>query len=200
VTAASIVACRDARAAHWQLGPLPPPSGRFTLLTWTADDEVDGGVPARVAHALARSWTGIARLTCLSSRSTTKVIATSDASVAVQLFDDPEFPWWLQGQAVLLSREDGEAPDIDQRTIVMLLHDDWAERAATLATRGIEAVVRPGVDGDVAGILSLSDSFDEQLLVSLEREARQDGITFSMVSEAALLEPLPRGAQDPRGR
>lgn len=196
MTGASIAACRDARAAHWQLGPLPPPHGRFTLLTWTTEEEEDNGVPARVAHALARAWTGIARLTCLSSHSATKVIETRDANVAVRLFDDPEFPWWLQGQAVLLSRADAESPDIDQRTIVTLLHDDWARRAATLATRGIEAVVRPGVDGDVAGIFSLSEAFDEQLLASLKREAHQDGITFSVVSEAALLEPLPRGAHD----
>jgi len=34
VNPASILVCRDARAVHWQLGPLPPPRGRFTLIAW----------------------------------------------------------------------------------------------------------------------------------------------------------------------
>ena len=222
--AGSILACRDARATAWQLGPLPPDRGCLTLLAWRLnEDPHEGGVPSEVAQVLARSWTAIARITFLSSivaaQSTSRwspsdggmvrpieaegvlartlarargtaaggtLVSTRSPAVAVQLFEDAGFPWWLQGQAVLLSDPDANPPDVDGPTVLTLLEDDWATRAAALATTGVHAVVRPGVDGDVAGLLALNDAFDAKLLESLEREARGAGFAWDVVAEASL--------------
>ena len=224
MTAGSILACRDARATFWQLGPLPPDRGRLTLLAWRLNaDTHDGGVPSEVAQILARSWSAIARVTFLSSIIGTQsasdwspsdagmvramkaggvlgralarargtpgggaLVSTRSADVAAQLFEDPGFPWWLQGQIVLLSDPDATPPDVDGPTMLTLLDDDWAARAAALAAAGVHAGVRPGVDGDVAGVLALSDAFDVKLLESLEREARGAGLTWDVVAEASL--------------
>jgi hypothetical protein len=188
VTAASIRACRDARAAHWQLGPLPPDHGHLTLVAWTAGAEsVDGGVPGEIAGVLARSWTSIARVTFPSSLTgATTIVSTSDPGTVLHAFDDPAFPWWMQGQVLLLSEADRDPPAVGEPDLRALLDEDWARRAAALQPGGVHAVVRPGVDGDVAGILALSDPFDGRMMENLEREARLAGLAWSLVSESAL--------------
>jgi hypothetical protein len=220
----SLLVCRDARAAHWQLGPLPPARGRLTLVAWSQRATTrDSGVPRDVAGILAHSWTSLARVTfpsspigitateawspsdvglirALAAQGTLErtlayvrgapvgatLISTRQADIATRVFEDAGFPWWLQGQAVLLSDPDADPPDIDEPNLLALFEDDWADRAATLAGIGVLGVVRPGVDGDVAGLLALSGAFDTRLLQSLEREARRAGMTCAIVPETAL--------------
>ena len=188
MTAASIRACRDARAAHWQLGPLPPDRGRLTLLAWTGSPgTVDSGVPGEIAGVLARSWTSIARVTFPSSLTgATRIVSTRDRDAVVRAFDDPAFPWWMQGQVLLLSEPDRDPPAVDEPGLRALLEEDWARTATALEGRGVNGVVRPGVDGDVAGLLALSDPFDGRMMQTLEREARLAGLAWSLVPESAL--------------
>jgi hypothetical protein len=202
VTAWSLRVCRDARAPHWQLGPLPPDRGRLTLVMWTSDvPPADGGVAPEVARVLARTWTSIARVTFLSSSARgSKLLSTIDPGVAMQLFEDAAFPWWLQGQLVLLSDPAADSSTIDERSVLALIDDDWARRAAPLAAHGVEGVVRPGVDGDLAGVLALNDRLDSRMLASLEREAQQAGMSLSVVPETALLERPPVDVEGRRRR
>jgi len=189
VNPASILVCRDARAVHWQLGPLPPPRGRFTLIAWKDGAAGDGGVPAAITGVLARSWTSIARVTFLSSVGGARdgtIVSTRDAAAAARVFDDAAFPWWLQGQAAVLSDPDAAPPAVDKPSLLALFEEDWAVRAAAIEPRGVRGVARPGVDGDVAGLLALTDEFDARLLESLEREARVAGVGWTVVPETAL--------------
>ena len=116
------------------------------------------------------------------------LISTRDPDIASRIFEDAGFPWWLQGQVVLLSNPDADPPAVDEPTLLALFENDWTRRGAALGSIGVEGVVRPGVDGDVAGILTLTDTFDARLLESLERDARGAGLTWAPVSETALLE------------
>ncbi len=224
MTPRSILACRDARGAHWQLGPLPPPAGSLTLVGWMhAANEQDGGVPPDVADVLARALTSVARVTFPSSRvsasgaqiwssfdgglvraltdsgvvartaaklrgapSNGALISTRDAELAARAFDDEGFPWWLQGQVLLLSSPDGAPPDVSAPTVTALFEDDWAEQAARLTALDVQGVVRPGVDGDLAGVLTLTEALEKSLLDALEREARLAGLSWAIVPEAAL--------------
>ena len=224
MTPGSILVCRDARAAHWQLGPLPPDHGRLTLITWTRSEATpDSGVPAGIASVLARAWTEIARVTFPSSdpgvtateawspsdaglvraltgggildrtravvRRTSvaeTLISTRQPDIVSRVFGDPGFPWWLQGQVVLLSDPEAAPPDVDEARLFGLLEDDWAHRSAALAATGVQGVVRPGVDGAVVGLLALDELFDARLLESLEWEARRAGMAWSAVPESAL--------------
>ena len=227
MTRTSISACRDARGAQWQLGPLPPTHGRLTLIGWSQHAETrDGGVPEEVARVLARALTSIARVTFPSSL--TKPVATDGWSplgddlvrlvagsgigerfvatlsgtpsgiallstrrpeTAMRLFDDEGFPWWLQGQIVLLSKPDAAPPDVGEEALLGLFEDDWTDGAGSLTQVGIEGFVRPGVDGDVAGLLTLTDAFEEVVLAALERETRDAGFEWAPLSESAF--PLP---------
>jgi hypothetical protein len=169
---------------------------------WTGDvPPVDGGVAPEVARVLARTWTSIARVTFLSSAARgSKLLSTTDPGAAAQLFEDAAFPWWLQGQLVLLSDREADSLTIDERSVLALIDDDWARRAALLAVHGVEGVVRPGVDGDLAGVLALNDRLDSRMLASLEREAQQAGMSLSVVPETALLERPPVDVEGRRRR
>jgi hypothetical protein len=79
------------------------------------------------------------------------LMSTRRPETAMRLFDDAAFPWWMQGQGVLLSVPDAPPPAIEEALLLALFGEQWTRHAASLLPLGIEGVVRPGVDGDVAG-------------------------------------------------
>jgi hypothetical protein len=223
VTRTSIFACPDARAAQWQLGPLPPPAGRVTLIGWNnAAEQTDAGVPEDIARVLANAFTAVARVTfpcsCVDANTSAPggwspsdgdmlrtlttgfaariaaklngtpaeitLVSTRRADSAIRAFDDGAFPWWMQGQVMLLSQPDAPPPDVDAKSLLALFEDAWTTHAASLG-RGIQGVVRPGVDGDVAGLLSLSDAFERDALAALEHETRRAGFEWAVMAEKA---------------
>ncbi len=223
MTQTSIFACRDARGAQWQLGPLPPATGRLTLIGWKQTPEPhDAGVPEEVAPVLARALTSVARVTfpCSSVKPVATsgwspmdgdlvrvltgkgfgerivarlkgkppditVMSTRRPETAMRLFDDPSFPWWQQGQVVLLSDPDAPPRDIDEETLLALFGENWTQHAASLAPIGIAGILRPGVDGDVAGLLSLTDAFDQAVLAALVSETQGAGFKWALMPEEA---------------
>jgi hypothetical protein len=229
VTRTAIFASVDAREPHWQLGHLPPKSGRFALIGWKEPgDAIEAGVPEAVAQVLARAFTALARVMFLAdpagldgwtplkgdaiktlaneglaSRVAAKLrgapsdialVSTRHPETAMRLFDDAGFPWWQQGQIVLLVGEDAPHRDSERAdlgawnkdTVLDLFDDDWTTRAAPLASNGVAAVVRPGVDGDVAGLLALTEGFLHPALEAIARQARLAGFDWEMVPEKAL--------------
>ncbi len=58
----AILLSNDATGTHWQLGPLPPRAGEFTLLGWTLVNH-DGGVPDPVVNVLACALVQCGRVT-----------------------------------------------------------------------------------------------------------------------------------------
>jgi hypothetical protein len=113
------------------------------------------------------------------------VVSTRREKTAMRLFDDAGFPWWLQGQVVLLSEADAPAPEIDEDSLLALFGEDWTAHAASLAPVGIDGVMRPGVDGDVAGLLCRSDAFEDAALAALEGETKRAGFEWALLSEEA---------------
>jgi hypothetical protein len=113
------------------------------------------------------------------------LVSTRRPETARRLFDDAGFPWWMQGQVVVLSKADAPPPDIDEDTLLALFGDDWTSHAPALGAVGIEGIVRPGVDGDVAGLLSLTVSFEEAVLGVLEGETRRAGFDWAVLTEDA---------------
>jgi hypothetical protein len=113
------------------------------------------------------------------------LMSTRRPETALRLFDDAGFPWWMQGQVVVLSTTDAPPPNIDEDTLLALFGDDWANHAPSLGPLGIEGIVRPGVDGDVAGLLSLTDAFDDAVIDALESETRRAGFDWGVLTEDA---------------
>jgi hypothetical protein len=113
------------------------------------------------------------------------LMSTRRPETAMRLFDDVRFPWWLQGQVVLLSEPDARPPEIDEESLLALFGEEWMKHAASLAPVGIEGILRPGVDGDVAGLLTLTDAFDQVVLAALERETRRAELDWALLPEKA---------------
>ena len=105
----------------------------------------------------------------------------------MKAFDDPAYPWWLQGQMLLLSAPEAAPPHIDRKQLVTLFDDGWASAAQRLSALHVTGVLRPGVDGDVAGLFTLTEHSYEASLAALEREAKTASFLWSVVDEDALL-------------
>ena len=139
-------------------------------------DSIRTGSPKGVAARVASRLTGAPRDLTL--------ISTTRAETAIGLFDDGAFPWWLQGQAVLLSAPDAAPPDVDETALVALFEQRWTAAVAALARFGVQGVVRPGVDGDVAALWTAGSAFERIVLGALERETRAAGFDWAVVPEA----------------
>lgn len=53
-----------------------------------------------------------------------------------------------------------------------------------LDANGVEGVLRPGVDGDAAGLFTWTETIERAILDALEREARADALECVDVPEA----------------
>lgn len=133
---------------------------------WT---EVDGDA---VRHAEA-GWRarlgGTARLALCSTR--------REASVR-RLFDDAQLAWGRQAQVALLSAPGSPPPDLGVAEVLALMDAGGLRDAAALRGVGVEAVLRPGVDGDVAGLLAIDGGRVERLLAALQTEAARAGFDW----------------------
>ncbi|MDZ7622048.1 MAG: hypothetical protein U5O69_06575 [Candidatus Competibacteraceae bacterium] len=121
------------------------------------------------------------------------LLSTRRPETVVRLFDDARYPWWLQGQVGLLSAPEAAPPDCDRLALLALLGDSWAARVASLSRSGVLGILRPGVDGDLAGLLSFSHAFEESVLIALEREVRRSGDAWAVLTEDAFSRQLAGG-------
>lgn len=67
---------------------------------------------------------------------------------------------------------------------------DWARHIDQLTSSGVVGLLRPGVDGDVAGLFSFTRQTHHNLLNALEQEARRAGLSWMLVSEADFAQRL----------
>ncbi|MBL8251624.1 MAG: hypothetical protein JNK31_08150 [Candidatus Competibacter sp.] len=124
--------------------------------------------------------------------STTPVLlATRRSEIASRLFDDPVYPWWLQGQVALLWTADAPLPAAESIAWATLLDEGWISRATALGAQG---AVRPGVDGDVAGLWVTRSALMAQLLNTLEERAGAAGFAYQVLSEEAFAQALAADA------
>src|SRR4051794_8833071 len=118
MTRSALLATCDPRGDHWQLGSLPPSQGRLWLVGWSvAPEPRDAGVPREVALVISLALTSVAQVTFLGltpDRPTT----TRAPETVLPLFDDPDYPWWLQAQVVLLSAPTAAPPNLDRRDLL----------------------------------------------------------------------------------
>ena len=116
------------------------------------------------------------------------LLATRKPKTAKQLLDGGM--WSMQGQVVLLVDPERSLPKIDWQTLRSLIGDDWIRHASRLQNLGVQGVLRPGVDGCVAGILFLTDDFRQKFLKVLENQTRAAGFDWEALSEADFVSSL----------
>ena len=112
------------------------------------------------------------------------------------LFDDAGYPWWNQSQFVLVSSADAAPPDFDRIGFdpVTLLGSGWLECLHALAPLGVQAILRPGVDGDVAGLLCASSEVRDRFEAIISRCAQEGDVALRVVSAEEFSEGLASSA------
>lgn len=216
---ATLFVCSDARSERWRtalVAELDP-----CLFGWriSALDDRDASVPGPVravfaralcshgavsfpssesgalaAHVIERHTSVIDRIrACLTGRSCdVSLVSTEDASVVERAFDDPGFPWWMQGQ-VLVVTDRGVVPELTLSRTLELVEPQAPIAASLLESLRIRALLRPGVDGAVAALSCTSSSIRSQLLASIEHAAKAAGLHCRAVDEPGLMESLATG-------
>ncbi|MDR1008574.1 MAG: hypothetical protein LBL65_08480 [Campylobacteraceae bacterium] len=194
----AILVCLNPTNAFWQLGTLSQTKGEVILLGWKqSSDLIDSGIPKEVGVVLANALASVAkvsfpvseipadtleyqahflhvnslfeRIATIRVPSTISLLSTYCPKTVLKSFDDPFYSWGSQGQVILLSKPD--APPLERKTLLSLIGDNWLKQASNLDKIGVEGILRPGVDGDVIGILFLSDNLKRILLEALEYQA-----------------------------
>jgi hypothetical protein len=183
-------------------------------------DEPDDGVPGEVAILLARVLTSIAQVIFPMSEATDTggtmtqqvdiasnaferlqarikhepvrihLMSTVEPDVACRMFYDGGFSWQMQGQVGLLLPFGSPAPQFDRRGLRQLIASDRGDTPARLGLNDTLGLIRPGVDGAVAGIWSFDRAFALALLARLESEAFQMGFEFRLATEATFTDLL----------
>ncbi len=144
-----------------------------------------------MVRALTSEGVGGHAKAILTGRPNKVVLVSTRAPASVMTaFDDAQYPWWLQGQVLMLSTVDAEPPDIDLENLFAFFDEEWTRQAAALSARRLVGVMRPGVDGDVAGLLALVDALAPAFLGRLEHEARVAGMSREVVDERTFAERL----------
>jgi hypothetical protein len=122
--------------------------------------------------------------------STVTLLTTRREETVIRLFEDAGYPWRLQGQIVLLSAPDAAPPDIDRQTLLSFIGDDWTKHAEQLRSIGIHCMLRPGVDGDIAGVLTLTKESKQALLDALAHQAQLAKFDWRLLSEKEFADSL----------
>ena len=122
--------------------------------------------------------------------STVFQVSTREHEIAVAAFDASLFSWSMQVQVLLLS-----APE--HRPRVLTWTEMWSltsrERPITseaLNSLDVEAALFPGVDGDVAGLVSSNPQIETRILAALQGAAEAADVDWRVVSEEEFIQAI----------
>jgi hypothetical protein len=209
----SIFLVADPVGEQWNVGR--GENGCYWLIGWQSEG-VDSGVPGAVMNVLSRALVGAGLVTFLTSASDiaagdacrevqanglsrwmprkdtqlpprVALVSSSSDTTIRRLFDDAEYPWWMQGQIVLLSDPGSEPPSLTHGDLAQIMEPTHPMTGDLLSKLHIAALLRPGVDGDVAALYAQNRQTGPQIVSALERAAEVEHIDVRTVSEAEFL-------------
>jgi hypothetical protein len=181
---------------------------------------VDGGVPPNVAGVLTRALTRSAWVSFFDAAEPTGsldahvkrlepsglgakvrakadrlpravyLISTRRPEIVQWAFDADMFSWEMQGQVLFLSALQRPSPQLNWTAMLSITGRELPITCDLLRGIGVEALVFPGVDGDVAGVVSATSAAEERILADLRAEAEAAGFTWRMVAEDDFIHAL----------
>lgn len=198
--------CLSATAEHWGVGATSAEPA--LLVGWSLLDKVDAGVPAYAASVVASALTALYDVSFPTAteplldrtgraleiqsaslwnralgRGKQWLVTTRDPLLVQAAFDDEHFPWWHQGQVLLLSNE-GTSIDAAASLMRSLLQNPPRVSRSVLHQHHIEALVVPGVDGDVIGIRTASETTRQACFDAIGDAATRTGVALRTVNES----------------
>ena len=121
------------------------------------------------------------------------LVTTRDPLLVRAAFDDEHFPWWMQGQVLLLSSE-GTPVDAGASLVRSLLRNPLHTPRSILFQHHVAALVVPGVDGDVIGIRAASEVTRQACFAAIGDAATRAGVELRTVNETDFSEALASDA------
>jgi hypothetical protein len=120
---------------------------------------------------------------------------------ALGLFDDPFYQWWNQTQFTLVSHQNAPPPKVSDAaaSLAELFTPRWATTISTMQRRGVDAILRPGVDGDVIGCICSSEQARREFEQSLELAAGDFELGCRLVREEEFESLLLTARDDSHG-
>ena len=198
--------CLSATAEHWGVGATAAEPA--LLIGWSLQGKVDAGVPDYAASVVASALTALyevsfptasepppdraSRVLEIQSASLWNralgrgkqwLVITRDPLLVQAAFDDEHFPWWHQGQVLLLSSE-GAPIDASASLVRSLLRKPFHTPRSVLLRHHVAALVVPGVDGDVIGVRAASDATRRACFDAIESAATRTGVALRTVNES----------------
>lgn len=163
----------------------------------------------------------IARCSGIGTSIPVTVVSSNDPKVVILLFNVAYFSWDMQGQSVFLSSLSDPAPDLGdvlsktwqkKYDVSPVSYNAWtypmtvlpktwqtksdADPMRIFTDYPLAGVMRPGVDGDVAGILFRSIADKENFITVLQEEAELSGMQFKMCDEVEFMDSLSYETKD----
>jgi hypothetical protein len=181
---------------------------------------VDGGVPPNVAGVLTRALTRSAWLSFFDPAEPTEsvdvhvkrlepsglgakvraktdglpqavyLVSTRRPEVAQFAFDASLFSWEMQGQVLFLSPPQRPTPQLEWTDMLSITGRESPITCDVLRNIGVDALVFPGVDGDIAGVVSATSAAEERILTDLRAEAEAAGFAWRIVPEDDFIQVL----------
>lgn len=208
----TLLLCLSPVGRQWELGSIADLPMPHWLIGWPAARRTDAGVPAPVRQVLTAALTTLAPVAFLTSstpnasepyaggfllsrirREIGRRFAMSGpdacwrrerlAQAAESLFDHPVFAWTLRAQLACVCAADVALPAPSQSFVDAMLDEDWTDQLPGLFRHGVQAVLRPGVDGDVALLVSATTAVEARIRDALVRAATATGVRLCELSE-----------------
>lgn len=170
--------------AHAELGDQRDPGSAW--LEWPDPNEsIDATVPEAVRTNIAEALCRVGAVTFFIKRSHPSMIVatvrqgfagrllrgplrqgtTRDPQAVGLLFHDPLQAWWLGSAVAVVSDPDGPPPLLDAAAWRALTGRRWMEAARSLPS--VDAALRAGVDGEMAGWWSRDPALRDQFAAAL---------------------------------
>ena len=165
----------------------------LTSLGWVSFFEgsnPNGALDDRVSRIMPSGFGGRVKAAVAGLPKEVHLVSTRRPELVTSAFDASFFSWVLQGQAILISPDDRGPPVLDWAQMLSLTGGEGSALSASLSVWGASAVVRPGVDGAVAGFVAASGVVKERALASIREAAASQGFDVRLLTEGEFEEAL----------
>jgi hypothetical protein len=117
-----------------------------------------------------------------------QLVTTRSPETARRVFDSAEFPWTMQGAIAFLSAPDQPAPQLSLELVLSMTEPSAVFDGECMAARGIRALLRPGVDGAVAGLFTTNSEAEAEILAVAFEEAIERGFDWRVVTNSEFVD------------
>ncbi|WP_395699033.1 hypothetical protein [Aquabacterium sp.] len=216
----TLLLCRAPAGRQWELGPVAELPFPHWLIGWPPAGRIDAIVPTVVRRVLTGALTSLAPLAFLASsasggdkpfdgsstladlgRSIARRVGLASPSPACwrqeaaakdaeAVFDQHGFDWALRAQLGLVCPAVSDLPTPSKEFVDAILGERWADQLPALVGRGVLAMLRPGVDGDVALLVAATPAVEARIADALDRTAAETGVRLITLDEPAFAERL----------